>query len=933
MFGAEFMVPSSVFRGRITDSAMALASGQRIGVYEVIGPIGAGGMGEVYRARDTRLGRDVALKILPDVFAADPDRLARFEREAQVLASLNHPHIAAIHGFEESGSVRALVMELVEGDTLADRIATGALPLDDALAIAKQIADALEAAHDRGVVHRDLRPANIKITPAGVVKVLDFGLAKAIEAIGATPRDVSASPTITSPAMTNAGVIIGTAAYMSPEQAKGVAADQRSDIWAFGVVLFEMLTGQRAFSGDSVTETLAFVLTKEPEWKTLPSTTPAALRRLLRRCLTKDRRDRLAHASDVRLEIADAVRSPDESAVPREVRMSRPQRLMFATALIVALLAGALATFAAMRNRSVAAPEIAHLEITSPANATIISGSVPMLSPNGKLIAFPAVDLRDGVSRIWIRPVDSLEARSLTGTELTSDSFSVFWSPDNLQLAFATGAGGTLKKISINGGPAQTLCKLPTPQSILVGGSWNRDDVIIFGDVYGGLTRTSAIDGGCAALTRPQAMQGHLFPEFLPDGKHFVYIANAGIEDSTLVVGSLDAKPEEQQLKQVLRTPFKVRVVPSDETGGAYLLFVREGNLFAQAFDTTTFTLNGEALPVAEDIGTRFNLAYFSASSTGTLAYRSSASNRFQLTWFGRDGTGQTDVGDPILPTPWSLSVSGDGRRAFFQSFIDATPMLVDLVRGQMTAFGAPDSVGGGCVVWSADDSRVAFLASNVAEIHASRPSAFAEPERLGKLPESVPGATTCVSDWSRDGRLILYEHTSLKTRNDVFALPVEGGKAPFAVLNGPGAERDGRFSPNGRWIAFTSDESGRDESYVRAAGTSGGRPGRVEPTENIQISKGGVNPAVAWTLGWSDDGRQVWYVTTDLKVFAVDVTTERGLRPSDPRFLFQMPAGTMTGATDGERFLLAVPSKQSTQVPFRVILNWPELLRRRNER
>jgi serine/threonine protein kinase len=469
---------------------MSLTPGQRIGVYEVVGSLGAGGMGEVYRARDTRLGREVALKILPAAFAANPERLARFEREAQVLASLNHPHIAQIHGLEEGAGIRALVLELVEGETLADRIVRSPIPAEETLTIARQIAEALEAAHERGIVHRDLKPANIKITPSGVVKVLDFGLAKAIEPIGATSHDVSDSPTITSPAMTSAGVIVGTAAYMSPEQTKGAAADQRSDIWAFGCVLFEMLTGQRAFSGDSVTETLAFVLTKDPDWKTIPSRTPAALHRLLRRCLTKDRRDRLAHASDVRLEIADAVQSHDESALPHEFQSSRLQRLMFATALIVALFAGALLTFTAMRNRSVAAPQLAQLEITSPANATILSGSVPTLSPDGNLIAFHAVDARDGATRIWIRPVDRLEARPLAGTEATAtDSYSFFWSPDSLQLAFAISSGRKLKKISINGGPAQTLCDLPTPQSILVGGSWNRDGVIIFGDVFGGLTR------------------------------------------------------------------------------------------------------------------------------------------------------------------------------------------------------------------------------------------------------------------------------------------------------------------------------------------------------------------------------------------------------------------------------------------------------------
>jgi Tol biopolymer transport system component len=715
---------------------------------------------------------------------------------------------------------------------------------------------------------------------------------------------------------------------MSPEQAKGAAADQRSDIWAFGCVLFEMLTGQRAFSGDSVTETLAFVLTKEPDWKTLPSRAPAALHRLLRRCLTKDRRDRLAHASDVRLEIADAVQSHDESVLPREFRMSRPQRLMFATALIVALLAGALVTFTAMRNRSVPSPQVVRFQIPPPPNATLISGSVPRLSPDGKLIAFHAVDARDGATRIWIRPVDGLDARPLAGTESTGN-LDFFWSADSQQLAFTTGGrDASLKKISITGGPAQTLCPSPTPQSLLVGGSWNRDGVIIFGDVFGGLTRTSATDGGCTPLSRPQAGEGgHIFPEFLPDGRHFLYLAL--MQDATILVGSLDAKPEAQQLKRVLRTPYKVSVVSEEEMGVARLLFVREGNLFAQPFDTMTFELTGEALPVAEDVGTQFNIPYFSASSTGTLAYRSSASNRHQLAWFGRDSTAQAEVGDPIVPTPWSLSVSPDGRRAFFQSFIDATPMLLDTVRGQMSVFGARDSVGSGCVVWSADGGRVAFFGFNAAELYASRASPFAERELLSKLPESR-GSTACVSDWSRDGRFILYEHAALKTRSDLWAVSLEGDKTPFPVVDGPASESGGRFSPDGRWVSFVSDESGgMDEVYVRGFAPPDGTRGRVEPAENIRISKGGGTRV----FGWSDDGRQVWYQTADLKVFVVDAATEGGFRASDPKLLFQMPAGTMTGATDGKRFLLAVPSKESAQVPFTVVLNSPELLRRRNER
>ena len=455
---------------------MALAAGTRLGAYEILGLLGAGGMGDVYRARDARLKRDVAIKVLPESFAAHPERLARFQREAEVLASLNHPHIAAIYGLEESDGTRALVMELVEGETLADRIARGRLPLDEALPIARQIADALEAAHEQGIVHRDLKPANIKVRDDGTVKVLDFGLAKLVDPVtaGQAGPHATASPTLTSPAMvTGVGVILGTAAYMSPEQARGRPADKRSDIWAFGCVLYEMLAGKRAFEGDDISDTLAAVLRADPDWRALPQETPEAIRRLLTRCLEKNQRERLPHIGIARLDMRDALTAPAQAAplaAPRSrgsIRIPRSLIVLFSIALAALL---AFDIVARLRHPPTVEIPIYRSIISLPATADPEAGVYPALSPDGQRLAFVAPDARGRVM-LWVQPLDGLEAQPLVGTE---GAAAPFWSPDSRVVAFV--AVGKLRKINAAGGPVVTLCDADAP----LPGAWSRDDVIVF---------------------------------------------------------------------------------------------------------------------------------------------------------------------------------------------------------------------------------------------------------------------------------------------------------------------------------------------------------------------------------------------------------------------------------------------------------------------
>ncbi len=508
---------------------MTLSLGTRIGPYEVVAAIGAGGMGEVYRATDTHLGRDVAIKVLPEAFAHDAERLARFEREARTLAALNHPNIAAVYGLEKDPA--ALVMELIEGPTLADRIAHGAIPLEEALAIARQIAEALEAAHEHGIIHRDLKPANVKVRSDGTVKVLDFGLAKAMEPAGAGTAIVSQSPTITTPAMTMAGVILGTAAYMSPEQAKGRPADKRSDLWAFGCVLYEMLTGQRAFGGADVTDTLAFVITKEPDWTRLPATTPPSIRRLLRRALEKDRKRRLSDAADARLEIED---DRVDSDAAHQHRPAKRQRLAWVAAGVFLVIAAVSLPFAVVHVReSVPEERPIRFDVLMPEKVNVV-GAPPAISPDGTHLAFAAS--LGGRTQLWLRRIDSTVVQPLAGTD---GADYPFWSPDSRSIAFF--AGGKLRKIDASGGPPQTLCDAPVSR----GGDWNQDGVIVFAPTASGpLHRVASSGGTSTPLTMLDVANGeisHRNPAFLPDGRHFVFMVQAAEDKQGIHVGSLDA--------------------------------------------------------------------------------------------------------------------------------------------------------------------------------------------------------------------------------------------------------------------------------------------------------------------------------------------------------------------------------------------------------
>ena len=802
---------------------MVILPGTRLGPYEILAAVGAGGMGEVYRARDTRLNRDVALKVLPEVFSADRDRMSRFEREARVLAALNHSHIAAIYGLEESNSVPALVMELVEGPTLADRIVAGPIPLDEALPIAKQIAEALEYAHDHGVIHRDLKPANIKVMTDGTVKVLDFGLAKALldEPVAADPRD---SPTL-SMAATMAGVILGTAAYMSPEQAKGKPVDRRTDIWAFGCVLYEMLTGKPLYTGETATEILASIIKEAPPLERLPSGTPSAIRTLLRRCLDKDPRQRLRDMGEARIAIEHAgATSGSTITTERKTR----ERLAWSVAGVLLLglaVTLALGAWAYFRGRSddartirffVSAPETWNVtQLPGPEGR---SPAPVAVSPDGNRVAFVAVST-DGRTLLWVHSLDALTAQSLAGSDGAS---SPFWSPDSRFLGFF--ANGKLKKIDVSGGPPITLCDVPNG----FGGAWNRDGVIIFAATITSALQRVAASGGVptAATVLGPGETRHSRPFFLPDGRHFLHHVLGGTRTG-IYLSSLDSAE-----RKFLLSADAGNVIYSQ----GHLLFLHETTLMAQPFDVRRLVLSGDAFPIAEQIETVGGSppnGFFSASENGVLAYQTgTAQAGFQLVWFDRTGKRVGVLGDPA---PYAdLELSPDGKRASV-SILAAGLLrdiwLYDVVRGLRTryTFGPVSSQTS---IWSPDGSRIVFnLNGKHLELHQKASNGAGAEEVL--LEDNL--SKTPVS-WSRDGRFILYASSGGPTGYDLFVLPLFGDRKPFPFLQTQFNDFPGQFSPDGRWVVYTSDESGKHEAYVapfpgpggrgRSRGRGGGGPG-----------------------------------------------------------------------------------------------------------
>ena len=892
---------------------MALASGSRLGPYEIVAPLGAGGMGEVYRARDSRLKREVALKILPESFASDPERLARFQREAEVLASLNHPNIAAIYGLEGG----ALVLELVEGDTLADRIARGSIPLDEALPIARQIAEALEAAHERGIIHRDLKPANVKVTPAGAVKVLDFGLAKLAklaesgsgigdQGSGRTAAHVTNSPTITSPAMmTGAGMILGTAAYMSPEQAKGREADKRSDIWAFGCVLFEMLTGTRAFAGDDVTEVLASVIRSEPDWKALPAATPAAIGRLLRRCLQKDRTRRLADIADARLEIDEAIAAPASGADLGAVVPVAPRRSAWravapwAAALLLSVVTGVIVW--ALRPAP-ATPQSVRFNIPPP-------GTVPAemfsLSHDGRVIVFVAPD--GPTTRLWIRPLDGLEARALSGTD---GATYPFWSPDSSSIGFF--AEGKLKKIALSGGPAQTLCDVADGR----GGSWNSAGMIVFSDGPASLLQRVPATGGIptAASTRGDrgTIEAHRFPVFLPDGQHFVYTVTSDQADvAGLYISSLAGAAPARLLPDVTNAMY----VPGGSARGGWLLFRRDDTLMAQPFDPDGLTFTGDMFPVVEQIPNSRNAGFgaFSAAANGTLVYRDGreGSNR-ELAWVDRTGA-RLGVPNSVGAIFGALRLSPDQRTAAViigGGASDSHIWLQDLERDVLSRFTFQPglhTIG----AWSPDGNRLAYgvrpAGVTNTDIYQKSRGGNGEEELLVRA-----GVNGFVQDWSTDGDWILYQQNG--PSNDLWLLPLAGDRKPVPYLQTPFNESGGRFWPAGNnasgWIAYVSNESGQPQVYVQTVPASGAK---------YQISTtGGGQPM------WRRDGRELFYVSADRKLMAVPMAVGAGVTPGTPQALFDAEFSGYEPSADGQRFLVNVPAGgQAVAAPITVVLNW----------
>jgi eukaryotic-like serine/threonine-protein kinase len=904
------------FRGLMT-----LNAGTRLGPYDILAAIGAGGMGEVYRARDPKLGRDVALKVLPEAFARDPDRMARFQREAKVLASLNHPNIAAIYGLEDSGGSNALVMELVEGPTLADRIKQGPIPIDEALRIAKQICDGLEYAHERGIVHRDLKPANIKVAHDDAVKILDFGLAKAIEGDAAS-QDISTSPTISRVA-TQAGILLGTAAYMAPEQARGKSVDRRADIWAFGCVLYEMLTGNCPFSGETVSDVLAAVLKEEPNWALLPAPTPARVRLLLQRCVQKDPKQRLRDIGDARISLEEVLSGAPEPSSPA-APASRSRRALPWALLTAALVAFAVLAALHFRQTPTVADAI-RFQIPLPEKLLLPPAGAFAVSPDGRQLAFFAVQ-QDGIPRLWIRPMDSLEARLLPGSESTNNPAPFFWSPDSHSIVFS--AGSQLKKISLSGGPAQTLCDIPKNA---VGGSWNKYGDIIFGQASGALMQVSAAGGQPSPLTILDSARGeieHVSPWFLPDGRHFLYLRrSARPQNRGVYVGSLDVKPEEQDSRRLIATAFNAVYVPSSGPQPAQLLFQSETKLQAQPFDAGHLRFAGEPVPVTDQVGSYRNIGFFSASTNGVLVYKSEGGGGTVLTWFDRAGKTLGTAGDPAsYATP---AFSPDGTRAAIGRRDTVVgnwvTWIFDFTRGTSTKFTF-NSSNEYFPAWSSDGTRIFFASDSkgVSDIYEKLASGANEEDLL--LASSEDKFPTSVSP---DGRFLLYfvaDFAELNRKFKLWVLPVGGNAKPIPFSKTEVNEYDGRFSPDGHFVAYRSDESGHFELYVRRFTPDPSGAG-LSATGKWQVSYGG-----ALRQTWSPDGKELFYVTSDGKVMAVPVTLNPGFQMGTPKLLFQSPPqpGRPTGeiTPDGRRFLFPVPADSVTQPPFNVLLNWRALLK-----
>ena len=837
---------------------MAIPIGTRIGSHEITAWLGKGGMGEVYLARDTRLKREVAIKVLPDEFCLAADRVSRFQREAEVLASLNHPNIAHIYGLEESSGTRCIVMELVDGETLQERLRRGPIPIDEVLPSAKQLAEALEAAHERGIIHRDLKPANIKYSSAGQLKVLDFGLAKAFQEV--QTETLSHSPTLISASVP--GVILGTAPYMSPEQAKGKAAERTSDVWAFGCVLYEMLTGRAAFAGETVAEILAAVLTMEPDWKLLPADTPVFLRRLLRRCLQKDRKERLQHIGDARIEINDGG-SPEllEGEPRRNVSGSR----LWLSALIAGVLIGAVMVWMVL-SRTVTEPAEVRFDLATPLSSDIWSLAI---SPDGKQIVFAAPS--NGRQQLWLRSLNSTSSRPLAGTD--SGTWP-FWSPDSRSIGFFN--DGKLKVIDIDGGLVRELASAPNP----LGGAWNNDGTILFTPNYAGpIFRISTTDGDAAVVTRVEGQQSsHRFPQFLPDGRHFLYYVPGGINTNSrteaggVYVGQLDAAAT----RRLLDADAVAAYAPT-----GYLLFARQRKLIAQKFDPAKLELSGNPFPIADQLlalGGSNSSVGLSASAAGPIVYRGDQAGglKRQFVWFDRSGKETGKVGPADDANPLDASLSPDGSRIALMRTVNGNTniWMLDL-HGALRSFTSDVAIEVD-PVWSHDGRNILFSSNRkrVFDIYQKSATGDGGEDLVLTTPQNKG-----VSDSSPDGRFVLFRSPG-KEGFDVWAVPMAGERKPVPVVQTSFEERDGQFSPDGKWIAYQSNESGRTEIWVQSFPGPGGK---------LQVSTNG-----GAQVRWRPDGKELFYIAFDGQLMSVPIrfTNSQTVEAETPVALFATHVG-----------------------------------------
>jgi serine/threonine protein kinase len=867
--------------------------GEKLGPYEIVALIGKGGMGEVYRAHDSRLGRDVAIKFSKEEFNE------RFEREARAVAALSHHNICHLYDVGPN----YLVMEYIEGGS-----PKGPLPLEEALKIARQVADALEAAHEKGIVHRDLKPANIKITPAGTVKVLDFGLAKQT-----TPSsgDSENSPTLTMGA-TQAGTILGTAAYMAPEQARGKPVDKRADIWAFGAVLYELLSGERAFKGDDITDILASVVKDQPDL----SHVPAEVRRLLAKCLEKDPKRRLRDIGDVWELLND----------PTTVPQTTPARSRIGiVGWVLAAIAAACATALAILHFHAAPPPGAALmrfQIPVPDNLRLSPSGIMSLSPDGRKLAFLGLGA-DGTPRIWVRMLDSLEARMLEGTQ-SPNSPPPFWSPDSRFLAFD--ADGKVKKIDILGGAPQTLCD---HNNVAVGGSWSPDGIILFGSTVGAIMRVPASGGTATPVTAidPNRKETrHAFPQFLADGRHFLYLRTSNDpEDSGIYIGSLDVKPDQQDSRRLISTLFGAAYAASPDSSSGRVLFVRDNTVFAQAFDERRLSLSGEAVQVTDQVGTYLGSASFSISQNGVLSYRSAVGQLDNPTWF--DASGNV-IGSFDQPGDYrEMRISPDGKRAAVSRFLTQQEdiWILDLVRGSSTRLTFEGSREQN-PVWSPDGTQIAFSSDRggKAELYSKAANGSGSETLLFSSKDNKRP-----DDWSPDGQFLLFTTFNTLLRGDILALPLNGDRKPFPIVQTQFNEDQARFSPDGKWIAYSSNQSGRSEVYVKRFARDSRNGSAQEEGETIVSKNGATQP---W---WRRDGKALFYLAQDGSVMEAPVAGGTKFEPGIPRLVFRAPPSTVfrfmgNVSPDGKRFLfLAPPVLRTTPAPFTIVLNWTELLKK----